>query len=216
MAFSITRGHKYHNYKWRLVRCQVQVQKNDGLMWSFQTCSYLVEQIGFSQTSMFLPKAQSFSWLLNRCYQRFNISTSLPYYYVNKRNYTDVLQNPSNVLFTNGCNDGQFVGNIIQNITNNSDIIVLNFPNGAHHSDLSRNGPNYDTDTDDIKDGYFTILSILKGWLSGIGRKSQAASFQNYLLAWQHCYAINSSKVLQYNILYQYNDPRLYACKDTK
>jgi len=53
----------------------------------------------------------------------------------------------------------------------------LNFPNGAHHSDLSRIGPNYDTDKKDIKDRYVTILTILKEWLSGIGRKSQAASY---------------------------------------
>lgn len=151
--------------------------KNDGFMWDFQTCSYLIEQIGFSQTSMFPTRAWSFSWLLDHCLQRFNISAPLPYFYLNKWNFIHVLQNAKNIIFTNGCNDGWFVGSITQNITNNNNIVVLNFPNGAHHSDLSRVGPNHDSDTDDIKNGYVTILNILKRWLSDIGRKSLMTPF---------------------------------------
>ena len=150
--------------------------KNDGEMWDFQTCSYLIEQIGFSQQSMFPTRSWSFSWLIQHCQDRFNVSTPLPYYYVNQWNYIDVLQNISNILFTNGCNDGWYVGSITENVTDNDGVIVLNFPNGAHHSDLSRVGPNWDTDTDDIKNGYVIVLDILRGWLSEIGLSSQVMS----------------------------------------
>jgi hypothetical protein len=43
--------------------------------------------------------------------------------------------------------------------------LALNFPNGAHHSDLSGKGPT-DDDTDDIKQGFANIQSILAEWLA--------------------------------------------------
>ena len=46
-------------------------------------------------------------------------------------------------------------------------IIALNFENGAHHSDLSHVGPS-ENDTDDIRDGFVEITSILEKWLNEI------------------------------------------------
>jgi hypothetical protein len=66
------------------------------------------------------------------------------------------------ILFTNGLKDGWSVSGVKTNLSDS--LIALNFPNGAHHSDLSHLGPNTD-DTDDIKEGYKKIKQILSEWL---------------------------------------------------
>lgn len=69
------------------------------------------------------------------------------------------------ILFTNGLKDGWSVGGIKQNLSES--LIALNFPNGAHHSDLSGRGPSED-DSDDIKHGFVSIMEILGGWLEEV------------------------------------------------
>jgi hypothetical protein len=64
-------------------------------------------------------------------------------------------------------NDGWSVGGITQNISDT--LLVLNFENGAHHSDLSAVGPS-DRDTLDIQHGYVQIASILKEWLDSLSQ----------------------------------------------
>jgi hypothetical protein len=61
--------------------------------------------------------------------------------------------------------DGWSVGAVKTNLSDS--LLALNFPNGAHHSDLSHLGPNPD-DTDDIKAGYNSIAHILGKWLDEV------------------------------------------------
>ena len=73
----------------------------------------------------------------------------------------------TNVLFTNGLNDGWAVGSVTETLSEERNLIALNFPNGAHHSDLSHSdpGPN---DTADIQQGHKDIADILEKWLKEI------------------------------------------------
>jgi hypothetical protein len=45
-------------------------------------------------------------------------------------------------------------------------ILALNFPNGAHHSDLGHDWPL--NDTKDIEEGHDQIIEILGGWLGDL------------------------------------------------
>ena len=69
------------------------------------------------------------------------------------------------ILFTNGLNDGWSALSILEDLSDS--LPVLNFPNGAHHSDLSHEGPS-EQDTYDIKAGFVRIAEILASWLDEI------------------------------------------------
>jgi Serine carboxypeptidase S28 len=69
----------------------------------------------------------------------------------------------SRIIFTNGLNDGWSVSGIKSDLSN--DVLVINFPNGAHHSDLNGMG-NQSTDTIDIQQGTRRIQDFLATWLA--------------------------------------------------
>ena len=139
----------------------------NGESWDFQTCSLLVEAIGFEGHgySMFPRRDWSIIWLTKHCQSRFGI-TPRPYELVHKWKFDDLVgQNVTRIIFTNGLNDGWSVGGIHTNLSES--LIAINFPNGAHHSDLSHVGPSKD-DTADIKKGFKTISTILSRWLKEV------------------------------------------------
>jgi hypothetical protein len=134
----------------------------NGESWDFQTCTLLVEAIGFSNDSMFIPREWSMEWLTQHCQSRFGV-TPQPFEVVDKWHFDDLVgANVTRILFTNGLKDGWSVSGVKTNLSDS--LIALNFPNGAHHSDLSHLGPSTD-DTDDIKEGYKKIKQILSEWL---------------------------------------------------
>jgi hypothetical protein len=138
---------------------------NDGDSWDFQTCTLLVEAIGFSNSSMFPPRDWSRDWLTNHCQKRYRVTPD-PYALVYRWKFDDLAKaNVTRILFTNGLNDGWSVGGIQSNLSKS--LVALNFPNGAHHSDLSSRGPS-DDDTMDIKQGYKSVIEILGTWLDEI------------------------------------------------
>jgi Serine carboxypeptidase S28 len=136
-----------------------------GDSWDFQTCTLNVEAIGFnSSRSMFLDRPWSYHWLSEHCRNRFRGVTPQPYA-INERWQIDnltAISGLTNILFTNGLRDGWSVSGIQQNISDA--VIAMNFPNGAHHSDLSGKVPSKN-DTDDIQKGFLQIQSILAAWL---------------------------------------------------
>jgi hypothetical protein len=146
----------------------VGTQRN-GQMWDFQTCHLLVEQIGFGKESMFPQRPWTMEWLVEHCQLRFGVLPD-PYKLVREWKFDDLqAAGATHILFTNGLNDGWSVGGIKQNISET--LLVLNFENGAHHSDLSAMGPS-DSDTPDIKHGFLQIRLILKGWLDTLRRSN--------------------------------------------
>jgi hypothetical protein len=83
--------------------------------------------------------------------------------------------NITRILFTNGLLDGWSVGGILTNISDS--IVSLNFPNGAHHSDLSHQGPSAQ-DTWDIRQGYDKIEQLLGKWLQEIQMLSKEGGYR--------------------------------------
>lgn len=131
----------------------------------WQTCTLLVEAIGLSKESMFPPRDWSLSWLNRHCQQRFGV-TPQPLELVHRWKFDQLVQtNVTRILFTNGLKDGWSVGAIQQNLS--ASLIALNFPNGAHHSDLSGRGPSPD-DTKDIQQGFRSVIQILGEWLQEV------------------------------------------------
>ena len=137
----------------------------DSFMWEFQECSLLIVQTGFSDKSMFPPRPFTLEWLTQHCRSKFDISPQ-PYSLVEEWGYDDLVgKGASYILFTNGLNDMWSAGSHLEDLSNT--IIALNFPNGAHHSDLSHQGPT-DMDTDDLKQGFVDITRILSEWLKDV------------------------------------------------
>jgi hypothetical protein len=135
---------------------------DSGESWDFQTCTLLVEAIGFGDNSMFVPRDWSLQWLQRHCQERFGV-VPRPYELVNQWKFNSLVEtNVTRILFTNGLRDGWSVGGVQKNLSDS--LIALNFENGAHHSDLSHSGPT-SNDTDDIKAGHKSIAYILQKWL---------------------------------------------------
>jgi len=137
----------------------------DSYMWEFQECTLLIVQIGFSEKSMFPYRPFTMEWLTDHCRSKFGIwGTPQPHGLVEEWGYDDlVARGASNILFTNGLNDMWSAGSYLSNVSET--VLALNFPNGAHHSDLSHQGPT-DDDTDDLKQGFDQITDILTNWLN--------------------------------------------------
>ena len=136
-----------------------------GESWDFQTCSLLVETISFGPSSMFPQRPWTLHWLMKHCMDRFGVRPR-PLDLVSEWGFDDLIkQGASNILFTNGLNDGWSVSGIQHNLSDT--LVALNFPNGAHHSDLSGHWPS-DRDTDDIREGFVQITALLGKWLAAL------------------------------------------------
>ncbi|KAL7512616.1 hypothetical protein ACHAXN_009647 [Cyclotella atomus] len=144
---------------------EMEGSNNDDKMWDFQVCTWLVNPIGQSESSMFYP----LDWTLNKfedtCISTYGVSPK-PGALATDLGFRDLADSgASRILFTNGMQDMWAGGSYLENVTDS--IIALNFENGAHHSDLSHVGPT-DKDTDDTKAGFVKITNILAGWLDEI------------------------------------------------
>eukprot|EP00979_Chaetoceros_neogracilis_P001940 scaffold349_cov267-Chaetoceros_neogracile.AAC.35 len=139
----------------------------NGQMWDFQTCTLLIEHIGFGEESMFPVRPWTMEWMNQHCQTRFGAQPD-PFRLVKEWRFDD-MENAgvTHILFTNGLNDGWSVGGLQKNISET--LLALNFENGAHHSDLSAVGPSV-RDTDDIRDGFVQIRNILEDWLTTVSR----------------------------------------------
>eukprot|EP00536_Pseudo-nitzschia_multiseries_P004687 jgi/Psemu1/188547/e_gw1.79.113.1 len=134
----------------------------DGESWDFQTCTLLVEAIGFSKYSMFPARDWTLEWLRDHCLARFGVEPR-PHELVNRFGFNDLVSNNvTKILFTNGLKDGWSVSGIQTNLSDS--LIALNFENGAHHSDLNGVGPS-PRDSDDIREGYKFVTQLFGEWL---------------------------------------------------
>ena len=122
---------------------------------------------------MFPPRNWTIDWMTKHCQARFGV-TPRPTELVSKWKFDDLVGvGASRILFTNGLNDGWSVGAVKQNLSDS--LLVVNFENGAHHSDLNVRGDS-ERDTQDIKDGHVVIQNILTTWLGEIKREAQVRS----------------------------------------
>lgn len=124
---------------------------------------------------MFPPRNWTLEWMDKHCQTRFGV-TPQPMELVKKWKFDDLVgAGASRILFTNGLNDGWSAGAVKQNLSDS--LLVVNFENGAHHSDLNTRG-DADYDTTDIKEGHAVIQNILSAWL-GEMKQGSAAEAQN-------------------------------------
>jgi hypothetical protein len=84
-----------------------------------------------------------------------------------------VKQGASRILFTNGLQDMWSGGGILKDLSDS--LLAITFENGAHHSDLTHEGPT-DKDTEDIKEGFVLITDILGRWLDEIREEGKTAN----------------------------------------
>lgn len=135
-----------------------------GEMWEFQCCKDLIIRAGYSEQSMFIPDRFSYDWRKQHCKERFPGVTVDPFRMAEEWEFND-LSRTSRLLFANGLNDGWSTSSILK--TDNPHIAIVNFPNGAHHSELRRYYPDPE-DTPDVKEGHELVKKILGDWLNEI------------------------------------------------
>lgn len=131
-----------------------------GWMWDVLSC-LLQPEVGMSSASMFPPRQWTKAWLDSHCKRRFGFVPVLDA--LNDQYHFTELTNVTRLLLTNGMNDGWSVASILV-VPPHSMVEVINFPNGAHHSDLTHQGPS-DADTNDIKVGHVQIATLIGKWL---------------------------------------------------
>ena len=68
----------------------------------------------------------------------------------------------SKIVFTNGLNDGWSVGSVTTSLSD--ELVAINMPNGAHHSDLSHAPPS-DLDTPDVVAARAQAADLIGRWL---------------------------------------------------
>ena len=131
---------------------------------------YKSNKIEYGPNSLFPQRTWTMEWLQQHCMNRFGGGMIPDPNSVNQKYHIDqidtILDRTGYLLFTNGLNDGWSVGGITTLPTNVSSktVVVMNFPNGSHHSELNGIGPN-EHDTDDIRKGYQDIENLLSTWL---------------------------------------------------
>eukprot|EP00980_Cylindrotheca_fusiformis_P008125 scaffold1727_cov133-Cylindrotheca_fusiformis.AAC.28 len=130
-----------------------------GEIWEFQCCKDLIIRASYSEESMFIPQPFEYAWLSNHCHERFQGVPVEPFRLVSEWKFNDLSQ------------DGWSTSSILQ--TSNPDLAVINFPHGAHHSDLGSVWPRKD-DTDDIVQGHKDAIKILRQWLDEVKSDSVA------------------------------------------
>jgi hypothetical protein len=90
----------------------------DGSSWDFETCTFLVEQIGVNGvTDMFLPREWTIEWMNAHCQDRFGV-TPQPRTLADLWGFDEdrLPSITSRIIFTNGLQDGWSAGGIQGNL----------------------------------------------------------------------------------------------------
>lgn len=136
--------------------------------WDYETCTFLVEAIGTNNVSdMFPPRKWSLDWLTKHCASRFGV-TPRPRALVDEWGFDAAglrAQRASRIVFTNGLQDGWSAGGFLEDVDAANDLLTINMPNGAHHSDLSHRIPG-PWDTSDVVEARENASAILARWIS--------------------------------------------------
>jgi len=138
----------------------------DGESWDYETCGFLVEQIGTNNvTDMFPPRQWTFDWLDQHCRDRFGI-TPQPRYLADLWGFDHLVEvGATRIIFTNGLNDGWSAGGFPADLS--PELRVFSMPNGAHHSDLSHSMPS-SSDTPDVVATRAAIADLIQLWLTEV------------------------------------------------
>ena len=142
---------------------------DSGRMWDI-LCCYLAPVMGQSEKSMFPYQEFDPEGDIKDCKKEFGITMD-PSHMVRDFKFSyDYLKKQSNILLTNGLNDGWGALSYHEDLSDK--VVVLNFENGAHHSELLHIWtPEDNQDTPDILQGHDDIIAILGQWLDEIKAK---------------------------------------------
>mmetsp|Transcript_4002 Transcript_4002/g.6268 ORF Transcript_4002/g.6268 Transcript_4002/m.6268 type:complete len:565 (+) Transcript_4002:43-1737(+) len=130
-------------------------------IWEFQMCQDWMIPAGYNSVFYSTNAWNSILWI-QHCETQFEV-TPTPRL---KNMWSELRNNKAfykRLLFTNGMNDGWSVTSNLLNATDEG-VVALNFPNGAHHSELQTEWP-LPYDTDDVAEGFEQVKSILKEWI---------------------------------------------------
>lgn len=143
-----------------------------GNAWEFQCCRDLIVNAGFSTRSMFLDQPfDDVGWLTEHCHSRFGVAPQ-PYRMVHNWKFDNMVAGDggSYILFTNGLNDAWSVFSHTQSMSDT--LVALNFPSGAHHSELNSIAKGQ-READDIVEGRKQIAAVLEGWITIVKQQQQ-------------------------------------------
>jgi hypothetical protein len=132
-------------------------------MWDFLSCE-LIPMCGWGENSMFPDRPWTLEWFTSHCQRRFDYTPRLSA--LDDQFHFTNLTGATHLLFTNGLNDGWSVASVLARPPD-SGVEVINFPNGAHHSDLRVAGPQ-PYDTPDIQEGHARITELIGTWLDEV------------------------------------------------
>ena len=170
----------------------------DGKSWDYQACQQNISPMAthggatssnpdFNGKDMFAPNwIWNMTWLSEHCDKTFNLNINSIYnrqhwmrnsfglfdtYWNNNFEYTT-----SNIIFSNGMQDGWHAGGQLTNFTNSDSIVAILMENAAHHCDLSSASP---LDTDDVKQAREMETKLLTKWVQDarMKRKQRKQNF---------------------------------------
>ena len=133
----------------------------NALMWEFLSCQ-LLPPLSQGPNSMFYPRVWTESWVTNKCQARFDYTPD--FHFLEQDFGFDDLTGVSQLLFVNGIRDGWSLMSITVPPPD-SEIVVINVPNGAHCRDFY--GPGR-LDTPDMVQAHQDIDRTIGQWLHDI------------------------------------------------
>ena len=148
----------------------------NGESWDYQACQQDISPMATqnSDINMFAPNWDwNLTWLANHCQNRFNLNKNSVF---NRKHWMknsmgldrDYFWNDnvlpfitSNIIFSNGIQDGWHAGGQLTNFTNSDTLVAIIMQNGAHHSDLKAQSQ---LDTDDVLQARDMEINLLTKW----------------------------------------------------
>jgi hypothetical protein len=141
--------------------------KDKAQVWGWNAlCCELVQMLDRSAHSMWPPYNYSLAQDTYYCERDYGITPDPTY--IDREYGLNDLTNVTRLLMTNGYNDGWYPTSYTEPIKG-CDAVIMNFENGAHHSDLTH---QLQPDTPDIAQGHLDISNLIGQWLAEVKGES--------------------------------------------
>lgn len=142
-------------------RCHAFQESSDGIDFWDALCCQIVPMIGRSNDTMWFPKPFDVKAYQKDCQKDFGITHDVDAF-VHEFGF-DNLSHQTRLLLTNGVNDVWYPVSYLE--PPGDGVVVMNFVNGAHHSELTH---QLQADTPDIELGHKEISDLVETWLQQV------------------------------------------------